>query len=160
MTSSARPAVRDVASFDRSRRPVRSALLLALALVAAVSIPHTARADGVTSAGGGTVDAAPGPDAAPPDAIPADAAEGGDEPDTPALAEPPDGTAAEAGAAAPVLEGPLRPKGEATIGAAAREEAWTRSFDRGLRWSKGDTSLAITGDPRAGFRIGGSITTR
>lgn len=59
-----------------------------------------------------------------------------------------------------VLDGPLRPKGSLPDLAAPteRSEEWRRSFQGGVRWTKGDTSVTVSGTPATGFRIGGTIS--
>lgn len=92
------------------------------------------------------------PDAAGPRSEAPDAAG----PDT-AATNPPDAT--EPTAPEP-LDGPMRPKDSlaAVPGTpSASDEAWKRSFDGGVRWKKGDTSVVVSGTPATGFRIGGAI---
>ncbi|NLH83642.1 MAG: hypothetical protein GX458_22770 [Phyllobacteriaceae bacterium] len=77
-------------------------------------------------------------------------------PDT-AAADPADATEP---AAPEPLDGPMRPKDSlaAVPGTpSASDEAWKRSFDGGVRWKKGDTSVVVSGTPATGFRIGGAI---
>lgn len=149
MTEPTRPS-RRVETLSFARIPVVVAVVAALLAAA----PLLAR----PAAAGEPVAAEPG--VAAPDVAPSPETDAADDDS----AEPAPGEAAvvdPADAAPPPLDGPLRPKGETPgVPAAAppRREAWTPSFDRGVRWSKGDTSISITGAPGTGLRIGGTIT--
>ena len=59
-----------------------------------------------------------------------------------------------------VAEGPLRPKGaqpEVPPPPGVRADEWRRSYSGGVRWTKGDTSVTVSGTPGS-VRLGGSIT--
>lgn len=60
-----------------------------------------------------------------------------------------------------VLDGPLRPKGTLPPSAARPtrgDDDWSRSFEGGLRWKKGDTAVTLSGAPFSRVRIGGTIS--
>lgn len=146
-----------------SVRPVRyfGFAVVAVALVAALSAARPARADEaalIPAPSPDVVVPAPSSTPAAPDAPAPDGADGADAADPVPLA-PSEGSTATLADPTPALEGPLRPKGDApSIAVGGHEDGWTRSFDRGVRWSKGDTSLGITAAPGAGVRLGATIT--
>lgn len=165
MRTSAR-TVSDTAPSSRPSAPALAFAVVAAALTAAMPAASPVRA------GEAVLTPAPSPDVVipappsaaatsdvtPPDTAPARGtdpaplvssdAEGAEETEVPPFADP-----------APALEGPLRPKGDGpSIAAGGHEDGWTRTFDRGVRWSKGDTSLGISGAPGVGVRIGATIS--
>jgi len=168
MRSSARAVTLGAPSSVRPVRALGSAvvaasLVVVVAVVVVVSGGRPARAAEIALVPAPSSDIvlpAPSPAPVTPEAAAPDAADPADATDA-APAAPSEGEAATATLAdpAPVLEGPLRPKGDGpSIAVGGHEDGWTRSFDRGVRWTKGDTSLGITAAPGAGVRLGATFT--
>lgn len=58
--------------------------------------------------------------------------------------------------APPPLEGPLRPKGTLPDRPVQDEPGWNRSFGGGVKWTKGDTTVTLSGS-RSSVRLGTTI---
>ncbi len=59
--------------------------------------------------------------------------------------------------APPPLEGPLRPKGTLPDRVEKEEPGWNRSFGGGVKWTKGDTTVTLSGS-RSSVRLGTTIS--
>lgn len=57
----------------------------------------------------------------------------------------------------PPLEGPLRPKGTLPDRPVQDEPGWNRSFGGGVKWTKGDTTVTLSGS-RSSVRLGTTIS--
>ena len=130
----------------RRRRPDLAAVigLAVVATVLTISAVPTRADDALTPADGRTELRLPGDPALEDEADDAEAAPTpGQDADAPVVAD-----------------GPLRPKGalpEVPPAPEPKQDTWRRSFEGGLRWSKGDTSVTVSGAPGS-VHLGGSIT--
>lgn len=136
---------------------VRLSVVLAAALVAALpahageTAPRSEFEVTPLPPVGGTP--APAPAEAAP-ALPAEADTATVAPDD--AAEAPTDTAALPEEPAP-LEGPMRPKGTLPDRPEKEEPSWTRSFRGGVSWTKGDTTVTLSGS-RSSVRLGTTIS--